>query len=71
VLEVQNEIEVQSSAPGDVALVSNGHVTLPGAVASLDVERLQAMWRAGARSVAIQQAQGNSVQVAAALAAAR
>lgn len=90
VLEVQNDIQVQSSAPGDVALrrrlfeslyggavragqsaewavrilVSNGHVTLAGAVASLDVERLQAMWSAGARSVAIQQAQGSSVQVA-------
>ena len=91
VLDVLNDIEVQPSAPGDVALrqrlfeslygggeivasrspewavrilVSNGHVTLAGAVASIDVERLQAMWRAGARSVAIQQAQGSSVQVA-------
>ena len=91
VREVQNDIQVQSSAPGDVALrrrlfeslygsgaipasqspewavrilVSNGHVTLAGEVASLDVQRLQAMWSAGARSVAIQQAQGTSVQVA-------
>ena len=94
VLEVQNEIEVQSSTPEDVALrrrlfetlyfggalpasqrpewavrilVSNGHVTLAGEVANLDHERLQAMaWSTGARSVAIQQAQGTSVQVAAA-----
>ena len=94
VLEVLNDIEVQSSAPEDVSLrrrlfesvyfggaipgsqrpewavrilVSNGHVTLAGAVAGIDHERLQAMaWSAGARSVAIQHAQDTAAQVAAA-----
>ena len=92
VLEIQNDIEVQSSAPEDVSLrrrlfesfyfggaipasqspewavrilVSNGHVTLASEVPGIDYERLQAMaWSAGARSVAIQQAQGAAAQVA-------